>query len=180
MAIQEGAMKNMTSRFRGGWLMLALPALFSGCAADGGPAAPEALPAFEAARLQRGPCFGRCPVYSVSVNRAGEVSYHGVRDVAETGEREGEADQQALAELWRLLELRGFMRLPDYVPGTPQCGRVATDMPTLVLAARRDGREHVMRYYTGCSAAPAWLEDIARQIDAAAGTARWVEGASPQ
>lgn len=139
--------------------------------------APQAtvLEKFEVISLQRSACFGSCPVYSVSIDAQGKVRYQGERHVAQKGVHHGSADRDELLALWQTLEEHDFFRMPSYLPGKEGCGTVATDMATLVLSVQREGRTHSVRYYRGCTAAPEGLDEIARLIDQAAGSSRWIK-----
>lgn len=148
----------------------------AGTAAPAGQA-PDAVPhAFDTIRLTRTPCFGRCPVYSVTLHGDGRVEYHGERWVASEGEHSGQADAQELERLRAVLESRPPPLLADYRPGNPACGTVRTDMPGASITIQRAGQTHTLHYYEGCSNVPDWLVELAEQIDAAAATDAWVEG----
>lgn len=140
--------------------------------------APDATPrVFDTASLTRTPCFGRCPVYSVTVHADGRVSYRGERWVASTGEHAGQADPRELEELRALLGTKPLPLLADYRPGKPACGTpVATDLPGASIIIQQARETHTLHYYQGCRNVPAWLTELATQIDRAAVSSRWVEG----
>ena len=157
--------------------------LAAGCVPrPSGGADEPATPAAEVARadttvvsLERGPCFGTCPVYRVTISGTGAVRFTGTRHTAQSGEA---TDTIPLARLDSLLgELKGagYLDFADaYEPGTDTCGPTATDLPSATSAAVLDGTRKEIRHYYGCSEAPQELVRLERRIDEVAGTARWI------
>ncbi|MDP3859844.1 MAG: DUF6438 domain-containing protein [Stagnimonas sp.] len=126
--------------------------------------------------LQRGPCYGRCPQYSLQLQADGSVRFEGERHVAAAGEQLGRADPARLAALIEQLRQPELARLKDiYRPGQSGCGQTATDMPSSLIEWTLDGRRHRIQYYQGCAGAPAALRRLPAQIDEAAGSRRWIE-----
>ena len=136
-------------------------------------AAPAAGPAVT---LERTPCFGTCPVYTVAISRSGEVTFDGKRHVRPG--RPGDGDDTAgerVDSLLAELEAAGYFELADaYVMDAPACGMYATDLPTVITSAVRDGETKTIRHDRGCSAAPSELSQLEQRIDEVAGTGRWV------
>lgn len=106
------------------------------------------LPQAERVTLRREPCFGGCPVYAVTVERSGRVSYRtthyavGSRGVEETREvRQARMPAPALAALLRAVESDAYARLrPDYSVD-------ATDLPATVLEVSGGGAARRTRVY---------------------------------
>lgn len=123
-------------------LLLAL----SGC-----QSIPKAPPAPETIRYETGPCFGVCPVYTVTVSSDGIASFEGKQNTQIIGRRsfviradEYEAFKAALAP-WRP---NGEAML---VPGKPECMPEATDMPSVdVRWSKEEGSDHLFVYF-GCN-----------------------------
>lgn len=132
---------------------------------------------FDAVALSRLPCFGKCPVYSITVHADGQVEYDGDRWVAVIGKREGQADRTALKNLGDMLGSKRIPLIVDYRPGKPACGMpVTTDMPGATITIQKNGSTRTLYYYEGCRNVPDWLPALATQIDRAAISARWVGG----
>jgi len=139
---------------------------------------PNVNPSDIAVRLSRGPCFGRCPIYSVAIDSGGSVTFTGERFVAAIGEHHGTADPAALAALRALLADADVRKLDgDYTPADKRCGQYATDMPMVRMEVVEGGRRRQIDHYTGCDAAPESLTRLAKAIDAAAGSQRWIDAA---
>jgi hypothetical protein len=135
-------------------------------------AAPESGPAVT---LERTPCFGTCPVYTVAISRAGEVTFTGKRHVADTGQATATIPPERVDSLLDELEVAGYFGFADaYVMDSPACGMYATDSPTVITSAMRNGATKAIRHDRGCSAAPPKLSQLEQRIDEVAGTGRWI------
>lgn len=126
-------------------LGVALGALSAACAARRQPsaAAPAAL---DSLVVERGPCFGGCPVYRVTLTRDGALTVSG------GGRQDAVAPRDARALLARAVAA-GVLTLPARILGDPAlCPVPATDHPTVVLTAYAPGRAARVEHYTGCYA----------------------------
>jgi hypothetical protein len=145
-----------------------------------GPRVPQA-PAPDAASapgtlvtLERGPCFGTCPVYRVSLSADGSVVFAGTRFVTRVGTDTSRARPGVVDSLVRSLDAGGFFALADaYLPDAPVCGPYHTDAPTVSISVQAPGRDKTVRHDHGCMGAPAELTGMERLIDSIAGTERW-------
>jgi len=66
--------------------------------------------------LERGSCFGTCPVYTVSLDRSGVVRFEGRRFVADTGVFSAVVPPMRVDSLLAELEAGGF-QLPSRMDG---------------------------------------------------------------
>jgi hypothetical protein len=145
------------------------------------PAAPAGSPAPEsdaadapAVTLERRPCFGTCPVYTVTVSQAGTIRFTGKHHVSHKGEATATIPPARVDSLVAELEAGGYFAFADeYVMDSPACGRYAADSPTVVTSVTRDGSTKTIRHDYGCFGAPRALVGLERRIDEVAGTARW-------
>lgn len=129
---------------------------------------------FEAVTLARTPCFGKCPVYSVTVHADGSVEYDGRRWVAVAGKRFAHANMAALGRLAAMLARKRLPLVVDYRPGKPACGApVTTDMAGATITVTQGNARRTLYYYQGCPNVPGWLPALAAQIDRAAQSGRW-------
>jgi hypothetical protein len=132
-------------------------------------------PAADTISLERGPCFGTCPVYKVTVDRSGAVRFEGRRFVADTGVSTGAAPAASVDSLFAELEAAGYFGFADrYRMGQPGCERYATDLPTVITEVRLGNRIKRVEHDRGCADAPATLSGLERRIDEVAGVGRWV------
>ena len=151
------------------WLMLAV-----GLAAWSALAQELQVPADALIRLQRTSCYGPCPVYTVTIDARGTVTYEGERSVRAAGRRTARVDPSVVARLLaradriQFFELRDAYRVIEHPDGT---STMVTDQPTKIVTLTVNGRTKKVEDYVG---APESLAEFEREIDAAAGTKRWV------
>ena len=152
--------------------LVAVVVVLAGCSRrEPAPAAPAA----PAVTLERMPCFGTCPVYTVAISRDGRVEFDGQRHVADSGRATATIPPERVDSLLAELEAAGYFGLADaYVMDSPACGMYATDSPSVVTSATRDGETKTIRHDRGCSAAPPLLSHLEQRIDEVAETGRWV------
>jgi hypothetical protein len=154
-------------------------ALLLGLAACGRAPAPgpHARPAAAHGHLslERRPCFGTCPVYTVTLERTGAVIFEGRRFVADTGTHTASIPAARADSLFRALDAAGWFTLADrYTMGEPGCEHFATDLPSVITEVRMGGRVKRVEHDHGCRDAPAALDELERRIDQATGVGKWV------
>lgn len=123
----------------------------AGCVAPrgGGPGQPVPIEG-DSIRYETGPCFGACPVYTVTVRPDGTGVFHGTRFTAVTGERKftlSRAQYDAFAA-----------KLAPYRPASGEvryegdrCRQTATDMPSVDITwTRAIGDSQGLYFYYGC------------------------------
>lgn len=136
--------------------------------------APASAPAGPAVTLERTPCFGTCPVYQVTISRAGTVRFVGKQHVSHQGEATAEIPAARVDSLMGALKAGGYFGFADaYVMDAPACGQYATDSPTVITSASDADRSKTIRHDYGCAGAPPELARLERLIDDVAGTDRW-------
>jgi hypothetical protein len=124
--------------------------------------------------LERTPCFGGCPVYTLSVSASGEVSYQGRAHVRRLGAAGGRISKQRVDSLLEELDRAGYFSFADkYLPSEPACGRYATDSPSAITTVTHRGRSKTIVHDYGCGSAPAALVVLERRIDEVLGSDRW-------
>jgi len=125
-------------------------------------------------RLQRTSCYGPCPVYTVTIDARGGVTYDGERAVRVIGRRTAQIDPSIVtkllsrAETIQFFHMRDAYRVIEYPDGTVT---MVTDLPTTIVTVTVNGRTKRVEDYM---AAPDSFAAFERDIDAAAGTKRWV------
>jgi len=125
--------------------------------------------------MERGPCYGACPVYSVAIAADGTVTFDGERHVEATGTSTQRIEPAAAAELLRSLDADGFFELADrYVYKEAACGLYHTDAPVVTLTLVLDGRTKTVQHDQGCRDAPESLGRMQSRIDSVAGVSRWI------
>jgi hypothetical protein len=115
--------------------------------------------------LSRGPCFGTCPVYTVTFQADGRAHWHGEWFVDRMGDYSGEASQADFAALVDVAIGSGFFALEDDYPPP------ATDLPKHEIEATTGSRDKVVRAWgTG---EPAAFITLGSRIDEMAESVAW-------
>ncbi len=115
--------------------------------------------------LQRTPCFGTCPEYTVTLRGDGTVTYSGRQYVRVSGEHSWKIDPSAVRALAREMEAAGFFDLQDTYTS------MMTDHPTIYTTLKIGSRsKKVKDYITG----PPKLKDIEARIDEVSGVRKYI------
>ena len=134
----------------------------------------QEVPADFLITLNRTSCFGACPVYSVSIDANGNVTYVGTKFVRIEGRQTDRIPLSRVAELLATAERIRFFELRDRyrtIRNPDGSETMVTDLPTAFLTITREGRSKTVEDYLG---APDGLKELERQIDEVARTARWI------
>ncbi|MDP5277517.1 DUF6438 domain-containing protein [Sphingomonas sp. DG1-23] len=135
------------------WLGLGVMGLaLAGCIPESRvPAGPTPIEG-DSITYETGPCFGRCPVYAVTVRPDGTGIFEGKRFTAVTGERGftlSRAQYDAFAA--RLAPYRPASGEVRYAHGEPNCANAPTDMPSVEIRwTRAIGDSQGLYFYLGC------------------------------
>lgn len=134
--------------------------------------APGPAPAIS---LERTPCFGTCPVYTVSVSPAGQVTFQGRAHVRLLGTATGQIPPRRVDSLLVELEKAGYFRFASrYAASEAACGRYVTDLPVAITRVSLSGRTKRIEHDHGCGAAPAALAVLEKRIDEVLGSDQWI------
>ena len=91
---------------------------------------PEAAAVADAVSLERGPCFGTCPVYTVTLDRSGSVRFTGTPpSCADSGDADGTIPRAAGGRLFGELEAAGYFDFADAYERTATCGPTPPTCP---------------------------------------------------
>lgn len=131
------------------------------------PASDEAV----AIRLERGGCFGACPVYSVEVNEDGRVAFLGERFVALPGEHSRQVDPELVATLAEQIRSSDFFSLEDEYDSR------IDDTPVVVLTVRIGDEEKSVIDNAGLNVGmPDAALDLQEAVDRVTGATAWIDG----
>jgi hypothetical protein len=136
------------------------------CATASAPATTPA-PHTLVASIQRGPCFGRCPVYEARLHADGVVEWNGVRGVLVQGQARAVLPPARVAEVRAALARARLGELKASYDGP------VADAPWVEVG---DGKRTVRRTTTEDQAPPALVE-LELALDRLLGTRDWVSGA---
>jgi hypothetical protein len=118
--------------------------------------------------LERTPCYGTCPGYSVEIAGDGTVTYIGQHFVAENGVRTAKIPQSAVRSLYEaFVKAEFFWSFDEY-------RAPVTDLSTKLISISYDGhRKTVIDYAGEREGMPKAIAELEAAIDEAAGTTKW-------
>jgi hypothetical protein len=115
--------------------------------------------------INRGACFGDCPVYSAQIYADGTVVYVGKLNVKTIGEQRYKISQDRIGALIKEFERIDYWSLKD-IYETDEKGMSITDQPTTTTSICLNGKtKRVVNYYY----APRKLDELEDKIDSLAG-----------
>lgn len=127
-------------------------------------------PAVETITLERQPCFGFCPVYTLTIHGDGRVEFNGQQNVEAMGEQTATIDPAAVQALADEMDAAGYFTWND-----AYMTQDVTDLPYVISSITlSDGTTKRIEHYHGDFSAPEMLTALEDQIDAVADTAQWV------
>lgn len=103
--------------------------------------------------LKRTACYGFCPVYEVTAYEQDILIFHGERFVAETGGSVSKRmPEGSFKKLMEIAKAHGFSDFDGRYPNQAgdNCGPVATDMPSVIIAVKTKRLAHEVNVYQGC------------------------------
>jgi len=129
--------------------------------------------------LERSPCFGFCPSYSVTMAADGRIEFEG-RGHVQTTKASGQATPEQQAAILAAIKQSDFASLRDsYFNQDDGCGNTATDMPGVKITVADASGSKSVDFYYGCMGGIAdtvkpRIDQLAKTIDAQLGTAQWI------
>jgi hypothetical protein len=124
--------------------------------------------------LERTSCFGPCPIYSVTIDSKGNVTFDGEKYVRVQGRATARVAAARAAALLETAERIGFFSLRERyrtIRNPDGSETMATDLPTQYVTVISGGRMKRIEDYLG---APDGLKALEREIDEVARTKRWI------
>jgi len=128
-----------------------------------------------AAKLERGPCYGRCPEYVVEVSEDGAVRFEPRKNVSAEGVQRSTISKEDVQRLMQAVAATPFATADSaYIDGTKGCGHYRTDAPLSTLTFLINGSLKTVRRDPGCEDAPAYLKALELKVDSVARVSGWV------
>lgn len=120
--------------------------------------------------LERTACFGKCPVYKLTVYGSGAVIYEGKDFVRTTGKAEKTISQEQIQQLVSEFEKANYYALNDsYIKV------MITDLPYVTTSISTDGKTKNIKHYCGDTSAPEQLTKLENKIDEIVRSDQWVK-----
>ncbi len=120
--------------------------------------------------LTRTSCYGKCPVYSITVYGTGRVEFEGFANTKVLGKQEVHIPVDSVRILIVELENQGYFTLNDHYEEYQM-----TDLATVNTEAEIDGIRKKITHYKGDLSSPQVLSDIEKRIDEIATVRRWLD-----
>lgn len=154
------------------FLMAATASLVSCAAQHARPDSQAPSNRLASIRVSVGPCFGFCPVYSVSIGPDSEVTFSGERNTTVLGDRQRRADPKLFAHVAASLEP---FRPAEAASGRVACDAAISDTSTYTITwIAADGRRTVATHQSGCTGGPGKeLDQILRALPRELGVDDW-------
>lgn len=115
--------------------------------------------------IERGACFGACPIYSAQIHADGTVVYKGGRFVKVTGEKRYKISKAKIKELVKAFEQARYFSFKNKYE-TDENGNIPTDLPSTTTSICLHGKQKtVVNYYR----APKKLSELEHKIERIAG-----------
>ncbi|MCU1278658.1 MAG: hypothetical protein JWM53_2204 [bacterium] len=121
------------------------------------------------ASLERTACYGRCPIYKVTVLRDGTVLWEGERFVKVTGKATAKVSAAAITDLAKAFARADFFALQDKYDSYD-----VTDHPSAITVFDDGKRKKTIHHYHGDHSAPKALVELEDRIDTLVGTSKWI------
>lgn len=126
--------------------LVALAFSLVGCG-EVGPTPANSQSRFDELQLSYGPCFGTCPVFTVTLNESGSLTYEGDRFVFASGRHRRLMNPSLFQEVVALIETLPETELIDPL----QCPRRRTDHARVDGRLRTAKHDLEINHYYGCS-----------------------------
>lgn len=124
-------------------------------------------------------CGFSCPMFKLSINEKGEISYQGERFVAITGEKNSQMEAKRWAKLIDLMQNSEVVRNELQVtPGTESCKVPRTDQQKLSVTLATTSGDKNVQYYTGCMEAPAAIKSLFDELYTLLNLDYWIKNQS--
>jgi hypothetical protein len=150
-------------------LILLLAGITAACGAQNEGAEVELI------TLERQPCFGFCPVYTLSIHGDGRVEYNGTDNVEVPGPQTSTIDPAAVQTLGDGMTEAGYFDFED-----AYLNQDVTDNAYVITSITlSDGTTKRIEHYLGDFSAPEVLTELEARIDQTANSAQWVGEPQP-
>ena len=115
--------------------------------------------------IERGACYGTCPIYSAQISGDGTVIYNGIENVKVKGKKRFKIPKVKVQELVKAFESINYFSLKDKYE-TDENGMRIADLPPVTTSISLKGKTKKVIHNYG---APKELRELENKIDEAAG-----------
>ena len=115
-------------------------------------------------KLQKTRCYGKCPVYTITIHGNGQAIYFGKENVGKIGKYEKKLEQTEIGNLIKAFEDANFFEFKDEYTAK------ITDRPTTYITYTVNEKTKRIRDYYG---APAELKKLEKMVEVIANSEGW-------
>ena len=123
--------------------------------------------------IERTPCFGKCPVYRLTLRGDGTVVFEGKANTDSTGRFVGRVSPANVAALLRFANEIAYFSFADTYAMGQGCAPYIADMPHVITSIALPARTKRVDADHGCAAVPPRLSELESKIDQTAESWRW-------
>ena len=120
--------------------------------------------------MERTACHGTCPVYKLTIQGNGDVTYNGQDFVQVKGKQTASLSPEQIQQLVSAFEQAKFFTLRDYTHED------TTDSPSAITSITLNGK--TVNHYSGDDSAPQGLFDLESKIDEITNSKQWTGSAT--
>ncbi len=128
--------------------------------------------------LERGVCFGPCPVYVVTVTGDDRLRFEGQKFCSREGVHERDLPQGSFNRLLAIAQRHEFTSIDSLWPDEKglNCPEPPTDLPSVSVAFDTRTIKHSVKFYEGCSGYPGADKVMAmiKEFDVVLGLDDWI------
>ena len=127
------------------WLLFSIPLGLSGCASAVDQTESVESPKL-LAKIERGPCYGDCPIFSLAIYFDGTAVFHGTRNTKVLGEKILALTDDQLLDIRAAFTRKGFLIMNN---NCCDCYEVSEASST-VITYQGNGPFKQIKHYYGC------------------------------
>ena len=128
--------------------------------------------------IERGACFGPCPIYRATVYGDDRLVFEGRKFVRREGSHESKMAAGTFSRLLAIARRHDFASMDTKWPDDKglNCPEPPTDLPTVTIAVATAEIRHAVTYYEGCGGSPAAerVEAMVADLDKALALGEWI------
>ena len=128
------------------WLLFLIPLGLLGCVFAVDKTESEDVPKL-LAKIERSPCYGSCPVFSLAIYFDGTTVFHGARHTKVTGERVFALTDDQLSSVKAAFTKKGFLIMNN---NCCDCYEI-TDASSTIISYQGNGPFKKIEHYHGCN-----------------------------
>ena len=128
------------------WLLFLIPLGLLGCALPVDRTESEEAPKL-LAKIERGPCYGACPIFSLAIYFDGTAVFHGTRNTKVMGERVFTLTDNQLSGIRAAFTQKGFLIMNN---NCCDCYEI-TDASSTIITYQGNGPFKQIEHYHGCN-----------------------------